>query len=240
MNFRIIFSAISIALLFMCTSCCDTSNKMSGDVELKSEADTASYYLGILQAKQLTDFPGGELDIDVVIKGMRDAHEEKENLPEEQMMNMMLQQYFQKQNQLASMEANKETIKEGEDFLADNKTKEGVLTTETGLQYKVLKKGSGLVPTIEDEVKVHYTGKLLDGTVFDSSQGKEPVTFGVTQVIPGWTEVLQLMRVGDKCEVYIPYQLAYGERGAGGAIPPFSTLIFEVELLDIVKREASK
>lgn len=123
----------------------------------------------------------------------------------------------------------------GEKFLAENATKEGIQITESGLQYEILKEGKGPKPTAEDRVKVHYHGTLIDGTVFDSSvQRGEPATFGVQQVIPGWTEALQLMPVGSKWKLYIPQNLAYGDREAG-SIPPFSTLIFEVELLEIVK-----
>lgn len=123
----------------------------------------------------------------------------------------------------------------GEKFLAENATKEGIQITESGLQYEILKEGKGPKPTATDRVKVHYHGTLIDGTVFDSSvQRGEPATFGVQQVIPGWTEALQMMPVGSKWKLYIPQNLAYGDREAG-SIPPFSTLIFEVELLEIVK-----
>lgn len=130
---------------------------------------------------------------------------------------------------------------EGAKFLAENKTKEGVVTTASGLQYKVLTAGTGDVPTRSDKVKVNYEGKLLDGTVFDSSYKRnQPATFGVTQVIKGWTEALQLMPVGSKWELYIPYDLAYGERGSGSSIKPYSTLLFTVELLEIEKKEEAK
>lgn len=128
-----------------------------------------------------------------------------------------------------------ERISEGVKFLAENKTKEGVVTLLNGLQYKVITEGTGEKPTLSDNVKVHYEGRLLDGTVFDSSiQRGEPATFGLTQVIKGWTEILQEMPVGSKWTVYIPYDLAYGERDQG-LIKPFSTLIFDIELLEIVK-----
>ena len=118
----------------------------------------------------------------------------------------------------------------------ENKTKKDVITTESGLQYQVVTEGTGEKPTAEDKVKVHYTGTLLDGTVFDSSVERgEPAEFGVGQVIKGWTEVLQLMPAGSKYIVWIPSELAYGERGAGGDIKPNSTLKFEIELLEIVK-----
>lgn len=126
-------------------------------------------------------------------------------------------------------------LKEGEEFLAQNALRDGVTTTESGLQYEIIKEGKGKVPTTADKVKVHYHGTLIDGTVFDSSVDRgEPIVFGVTQVIKGWTEALQMMPVGSKWKLYIPYDLAYGEREAG-QIPPYSTLIFEVELLGIEK-----
>ena len=124
----------------------------------------------------------------------------------------------------------------GEQFLAENKTKEGVVTTESGLQYKVITMGKGEQPTANSQVKVNYRGTLIDGTEFDSSYARnEPATFRANQVIPGWTEALQLMPVGSKWMLYIPQELAYGNREAGDVIKPFSTLIFEVELLEIVK-----
>ncbi len=127
------------------------------------------------------------------------------------------------------------TIKAGEEFLAKNGKNKDVVTTASGLQYKVLTKGTGDIPTASDRVKVNYRGTLLDGTEFDSSYKRnEPATFGCNQVIKGWTEALTLMPVGSKWMLYIPYSLAYGEREAG-KIPPYSTLIFEVELLEIVK-----
>ncbi len=129
--------------------------------------------------------------------------------------------------------ANKEA---GEKFLAENATKEGVKTTESGLQYKVIKEGKGAVPTKDSKVKVHYKGTLIDGTQFDSSYDrKEPTTFRANQVIKGWTEALTMMPVGSKWELYIPQELAYGSRETGAEIKPFSTLIFEVELISIEK-----
>lgn len=124
----------------------------------------------------------------------------------------------------------------GEKFLADNKTKEGVVTTESGLQYKIITKGTGAIPADTCKVKVNYKGTLIDGTEFDSSyKRKEPATFRANQVIKGWTEAFTMMPVGSKWELYIPYDLAYGSRETGGQIKPFSTLIFEIELLDIEK-----
>ena len=125
----------------------------------------------------------------------------------------------------------------GEKFLAENKIKEGVQTTASGLQYKVIKEGKGAIPTKDDKVRVLYTGKTIDGNVFDSTANRnnEPATFGVGQVIAGWTEALTMMPVGSKWEVYIPQELGYGAKGAGSSIEPYSALIFEVELLGIEK-----
>ena len=135
-----------------------------------------------------------------------------------------------------SMESGTGNKTQGEKFLADNKTEEGVTTLPSGLQYKVLKAGSGPKPGLHDQVTVHYTGTLIDGTVFDSSvQRGQPASFAVNGVIPGWTEALQLMNTGSKWQLFIPYNLAYGEQGAGEKIGPYSTLIFEVELLKIGK-----
>ena len=123
---------------------------------------------------------------------------------------------------------------EGEAFLAENAKQEGVVTLPSGLQYKVLVSGNGASPKATDTVECHYEGRLINGAIFDSSyQRGETATFGVNQVIPGWVEALQLMKEGDKWQLYIPYNLAYGERGAGAQIPPYSTLIFDVELVKV-------
>lgn len=142
---------------------------------------------------------------------------------------------MEKKQHEAAAAAGKAAKAEGEAFLAENSKKERIITTPSGLQYEILKEGNGRNPKATDSVRCHYHGTLIDGTVFDSSyQRGEPAAFGLNQVIAGWTEGVQLMKEGAKYRFYIPYNLAYGERGAGGAIPPYSALIFDVELLEIL------
>lgn len=150
----------------------------------------------------------------------------------------LLDKYFAQIEEEAKKEAAKMAEifkKQGEDFLAENAKKEGVKVLPSGLQYKVIKEGSGKKPAATDQVKCHYEGTFIDGTKFDSSYDRnEPATFGLNMVIPGWTEGLQLMSEGSKYELYIPYQLGYGEMGAQGAIPPCAALIFTVELIEVL------
>ncbi len=150
-----------------------------------------------------------------------------------------IRKYFtamQERQQAEAAKVGEQNRKLGEAYLADNANRPGIVTTASGLQYEVLTQGDGPVPAATDQVKVHYTGRLIDGTVFDSSVERgEPATFGVTQVIPGWVEALQIMPVGSKWRLHIPSALAYGPNGAGGVIGPDATLIFDVELLEIVK-----
>lgn len=150
-------------------------------------------------------------------------------------MNVRNQERMQAQME-AQRELHKDYIEQNEKFLADNKSKPGVITTESGLQYEVIKMGTGEKPTMANSVKAHYTGTLIDGTEFDSSITRgEPAQFPVNGVIRGWTEALQLMPVGSKFKLYIPEGLGYGAQGAGDAIKPYSTLVFEVELIEIVR-----
>ena len=152
----------------------------------------------------------------------------------------IVNEYFAKLEAEMQAEAAKQgevNRKNGEAFLTENAKREGIKVTESGLQYEVLESGKGDSPKASDNVEVHYTGKLIDGTVFDSSVERGvPASFGVTQVIPGWVEALQLMHEGDKWRLYIPSDLAYGPNGAGGVIGPNMTLIFDVELLRVIKK----
>jgi len=196
-----------------------------------------SYSLGVNVATGVKAQGVESIDSDAIAKSFKDVFEGNNLEVTEAESLQFLQTYFkelQGKKQLADAEKAKSLAEEGVDFLAENAKKEGVTTTESGLQYEVLTKGEGASPTTDDSVTVHYTGTLIDGTIFDSSVERgEPATFGVSQVIPGWTEALQLMSVGDKFRLVIPSELAYGPRGSGPMIGPNSTLVFEVELLNI-------
>ncbi|MCI4669919.1 MAG: FKBP-type peptidyl-prolyl cis-trans isomerase [Bacteroidia bacterium] len=201
--------------------------------------DSMSYALGFDLGKNLGKL---ELDLnsDMVYKGMSDVLKGEETLLTDNDVRKWLATFQQKAQaaQQKAQAAQFEQVKaEGELFLEENKKKDGVVVTPSGLQYLVLKEGKGPKPASPSTtVKVHYEGKLLDDTIFDSSyQRGEPTSFALNRVISGWTEGLQLMNEGAKYRFFIPYNLAYGQRGAGQSIPPYATLIFEVELLEIVK-----
>lgn len=218
------------AMLFAC------EGVTQGTVSLKTQVDSVSYAIGVDIGRNMK-MQKLEINTAAVAAGMKAMLDSaKLLLSEEQCSAVMMtfqQQMMAKRDeeQRAAGDMNK---KAGEDFLAANKTKSGVQTTASGLQYKVIKMGSGPKPTPDKTVSVHYRGTLIDGTEFDSSIKRgQPAEFGVGQVIRGWTEGLQLMPVGSKFEFYIPSELAYGANGAGGQIGPNSVLIFEVELLAI-------
>ena len=200
----------------------------------KNDVDSMSYALGMNVgadfSKNLKGIPGGKSNVDLLIKGFTTAMKGDSALMTPEAAGEYFKAYISKA-QAVETDAKKGA---GEKFLADNMTAEGVNVTPTGLQYKVLTPAEGKKPAAQDTVKVHYTGTLVDGTKFDSSVDRgEPIEFPLNQVIKGWTEGVQLMSVGSKYKFFVPYNLGYGEQGAGGVIPPFSTLIFEVELLDI-------
>lgn len=196
----------------------------------ENNMDSLSYSLGILMAQSLQKQGLSEINAATFTKGVQDMLGGAELDIDLNQANQVVQEYMQAQ-QAKQYEG---VIKEGKDFLSNNGQRAEVTVLPSGLQYEVLQEGTGAKPSPSDKVTVHYHGSLLDGTVFDSSVDRgQPATFGVTQVIQGWVEGLQLMPEGAKWRLYIPYNLAYGERGAGGKIGPYSTLIFDVELLKI-------
>lgn len=201
--------------------------------------DSLSYSVGYSIAQSMKQQGLNNVNTAIVARGIDDALKGQSLQITEPQMQQIMMAYMQKQYAAKNAEAGKAAEgnkKIGAAFLAENKSKPGVQTTASGLQYIVEKEGTGAKPVATDRVKVHYTGTLLDGKVFDSSvERKEPAVFGVTEVIRGWTEVLQLMPVGSKWKVFIPSDIAYGDRGTGSDIGPGSTLIFDIELLDIVK-----
>ncbi|MGV8137447.1 MAG: FKBP-type peptidyl-prolyl cis-trans isomerase [Mangrovibacterium sp.] len=225
---------IVVAASVVLAACQKNSSKT---VTLTNENDSASYALGVLigqNNKQNLDASPGtkDLNVDILINAFEKQLKGDSSQMDAAKANAMIQKFFEK---VSTKEAAK-NAEEGKTFLEQNKAKEGVITTASGLQYEILKAGEGPKPTADQTVKCHYHGTLIDGKVFDSSVDRgEPATFNVSQVIPGWTEALQLMPVGSKWKLYIPGELAYGERGAGKDIGPNTTLIFEVELLEIVK-----
>ena len=201
-------------------------------INAQQKMDTLSYSLGVLVAQNLKGQGFEDLDGPSMAQAIEDVLKDNQLKIDVNTANQTVQEF------LTSQDAKKhgDAIEKGKKFLAENAKREGVTTLPSGLQYEVIKEGTGAVPTASDKVKVHYHGTLIDGTVFDSSVERgQPATFGVTQVIQGWVEALQLMPEGSKWKLFIPYDLAYGPRGAGGQIGPYSTLVFEVELLEIVK-----
>lgn len=194
--------------------------------------DKVSYALGLSIGNNFQNSGINDLQIEDFVKGLKDVLGDQTPELSYDEAKQVINDYFMKL-QKEKFEVNK---KAGEEFLNINKGKAGVVTLPSGLQYQVLQQGNGAKPTASDQVKCHYHGTLINGTVFDSSvQRGEPAVFGVSQVIPGWVEALQLMEVGSKWRLFIPSDLAYGENGAGEAIEPNSALVFDVELLDIAK-----
>jgi len=193
--------------------------------------DKISYALGLGIGQQIKSMNIENFSIEDFTKSISDVIEGKETAFSSREAQMMLQEYFtRKQKEEAQAH-----IAEGKAYLDANAKRQGVVVTKSGLQYEVMQEGKGKSPKATDTVRCHYEGRLLDGTVFDSSYKRgEPADFGLNQVIPGWTEGVQLMKEGAKFRFTIPYLLAYGEQGAGASIPPFSTLIFDVELIKVL------
>lgn len=204
---------------------------------LKNQKDKISYIIGMDIGTNLKK-QSIDIDSNILAKGVKDALAgTKPLLTEQEIRETMMA--FQKEMMAKQEEIGKKNKKEGEAFLAENKKKEGVKTLPSGLQYKVIKAGTGKKPKLSDTVTAHYRGTLIDGTEFDSSYKRgQPATFPVSGgMIPGWTEALQLMEEGAKWQLFIPSNLAYGERGAGSVIGPNATLIFEVELISIQEKK---
>lgn len=192
--------------------------------------DSLSYSVGLILAQNLKQQGLTELDGESLKQGIVDLLDDNELAIEMEQANQILQEHMAKQN-LSKWEKN---IEAEQEFLAKNKNKDGVIELASGIQYKVLTEGDGPIPSATDQISAHYHGMLIDGRVFDSSVERgQPATFPVNGVIQGWQEILQMMPVGSKWKVFIPSELAYGERGAGDMIDPFSMLIFEIELLEI-------
>ncbi len=208
------------ALLYAFTNIL-TGNKM----------DKVSYALGLNIGNNLLDAGIDKLEWDKFLKGVKDSMEKNDQEMTNQEAQQELNSFFAK----LQADAEAKNSKQEKTFLDNNAKREEITVLPSGLQYEILTAGDGAKPKATDKVKCHYEGTLIDGTVFDSSYRRgEPAVFGVNQVIAGWVEALQLMSVGSKWRLYIPYRLGYGEHGAGSSIPPYSTLIFDVELLDIV------
>jgi len=233
-NFLIV---VTILGLFVFVTC--SSEKNYAQVKLKSREDTVSYYLGMTYGSGLKQAKVDSIFYSSAFaKGMNEAISSDSLTISPYVIQSYLSAYFTEfQAQQLKIEY-KEYIAENTAFLESNSKKDSVVTLPSGLQYIVLKEGKGKMPILTDRIKVHYTGRLIDGTIFDSSYKRnEPAEFNVRDVIPGWTEAMQLMPVGSKWRVFIPENLAYGSNvPQGSLIKPFSTLIFEVELLDILAK----
>jgi FKBP-type peptidyl-prolyl cis-trans isomerase FklB len=226
---QLLAAILSVGFFF---GVCQAADK----VALKDQKDKESYSLGY-QFGETLKMQGIDLNLDVYISALRDALGEKEpQMSAEEMRStvMGLRQRVAAAQQKALKEQGDKNLAEGKAFLAENGKKKGVKTLPSGLQYRVLSEGTGKTPKKSDTVTVHYRGTLVDGTEFDSSIARgQPATFKVDGVIPGWTEALQLMKEGAKWQIFIPPELAYGERGVPSHIPPQSVLIFEVELISV-------
>ena len=222
---------------------CQEQAKEPAPVTLDTPEKRLSYGIALRMSERMVA-DGMVMDVDAYALGMRDAFEGAEARLTEEEINaemMAFQEKVEAEREAAQAQVAEGNAEAGAAFLAENAQREGIIVTDSGLQYEVVTAGDGASPGPDDQVEVHYRGTLIDGPVFDSSYERgQTVTFGVTQVIPGWTEALQLMKEGDKYNLYIPSDLAYGAGGAGQVIGPNSTLIFEVELIKILAEDAAE
>ncbi|NJL74829.1 MAG: FKBP-type peptidyl-prolyl cis-trans isomerase [Saprospiraceae bacterium] len=220
------------AQIFVFQACEQNLDAASSKVTLTTIEDTIAYGIGVYSASFFKQSNIENPNLTAVYKGLKDALDSTALFTDEQ-FSQIAQEFFQAQADKKSSEVKEK----GKKFLEENASKDGVLTTASGLQYKIIQEGAGQSPASTDEVTVHYEGRLIDGTVFDSSIARgEPVSFPVDGVIAGWTEALQMMKPGAKWQLYIPSDLAYGDRGAGQDIGPGETLIFDVELISVNKK----
>lgn len=226
MKYAFLFAA---ALMVAMTSC---DKKGSSGSDLKTHKDSLSYALGVSVAQSLKDGDLTEFDYDVFFNAMKEFRDSSESMDMTTADTFLREEFMKKANAEADVAKQK-----GVDFLAENKNKEGIQTTASGLQYKVISEGTGIQPDENDSVTVNYHGTLMDGTVFDSSRDRgEPATFVLNRVIPGWTEGVKMMHEGSKYMLWIPQELGYGSR-ASGAIPAYAPLVFEVELIKVKKND---
>lgn len=236
---RILTAIIVVGMVTGMAACQKSADKQGAQGSFETDKDKASYAIGMNMAQSLNRVKD-EINLDMVVKGMKDKLSGGTLLIAEDESRTVLAEFSKKlrEKQMKEREeAGKRNLEAGQAFLEANKAKPDVITTESGLQYLVEKKGEGPIPTKEDRVKVNYKGTTIDGTEFDSSYKREaPATVTVTGVIKGWTEALQLMPVGSKFKLFVPSDLAYGPRGAGDRIGPNSVLLFDVELLEIVPK----
>ena len=235
-----LLTLVTAPLLLGALAACQEQAKEPEPMTLDTPEKRLSYGVALRMGERMVA-DGMAMDVDAYALGMRDAFEGAEpRVTEEEITAEMMafQERMQAEREAEQALLSAGNAEAGAAFLAENAQREGVMVTESGLQYEVLEAGTGASPSTDDQVEVHYRGTLIDGTVFDSSYDRgETVTFGVTQVIAGWTEALQLMQEGAKYKLYIPSDLAYGAGGAGQLIGPNSTLVFEVELIDVVESD---
>ncbi len=236
---KILNGLFLVAISVMAISC--NSGGASKATSLDSDIDKLAYSIGVSVGQNLKKDNLKDINTNLISQAISEVINEETTLVTFEESQKIIQEHFRKrqQEQDADRQAQGgENLQKGQAFLEANKAKEGVVTLPSGLQYQIMKEGTGPKPTATDRVKTHYHGTLIDGTVFDSSVDRgTPATFGVSQVIKGWTEALQLMPEGSKWKLFIPAELAYGARGSGPKIGPNSALVFEVELLEIEKAQ---